>query len=205
MVLCLRFALFNASHAYFIECLFAGYILIFKHATIPALRPVTRVMYASKFILWNKDFAVTEWSCFKHNNEEQPLWWRWEEGGGTTWLKNSIVGGSVRGAACLLLPPCRTVEAAALPSPHPSFNSPLYEQKFSLTFHISFYWAPLCSSSPANGRMFYLIHRLTNKKAGRNAFIFLYYIKYVCRILCFWLSAESWNCFAHRLESGACA
>ena len=127
------------------------------------------------------------------------------KGGGTTWLKNSIVGGSVRGAACLLLPPCRTVEAAALPSPHPSFNSPLYEQKFSLTFHISFYWAPLCSSSPANGRMFYLIHRLTNKKAGRNAFIFLYYIKYVCRILCFWLSAESWNCFAHRLESGACA
>lgn len=31
--------------------------------------------------------------------------------------KNSIVGGSVSGAACLLLPPCRTVEPAALPSP----------------------------------------------------------------------------------------
>lgn len=42
--------------------------------------------------------------------------------------KNSIVGGSVSGAACLLLPPCRTVEPAALPSPHSSFNSPLYEQ-----------------------------------------------------------------------------
>jgi len=37
--------------------------------------------------------------------------------GGNHMTKNSIVGEAVSGAACLLLPPCRTVEAKALPSP----------------------------------------------------------------------------------------
>lgn len=132
--------------------------------------------------VWDKDFGVTKWSCFKHNNEEQPLWWRWEEEGrgGTTWLKTVLLEGSVSGAACLLLPPCRTVEPAALPSPHPSFNSPLYEQNLLWLFHISFfYWAFLCSFSPPKLVCDTQSTRPANKKGETKYIHILYPIKSV--------------------------
>lgn len=70
------------------------------------------------------------------------MWSRRCDGGGRQghhMAKNSIVERSVRGAACLLLPPCRTVEAAVLPSPHSSSNCPLFMNKicFGLTYFFS--------------------------------------------------------------------
>ncbi|CAG07410.1 unnamed protein product [Tetraodon nigroviridis] len=70
------------------------------------------------------------------------MWSRRCDGGGRQghhMAKNSIVERSARGAACLLLPPCRTVEAALLPSPHSSSNCPFFMNKiwFGSTYFVS--------------------------------------------------------------------